>query len=79
MDLLGRHFEEDVLGLFRHILITSYFTISRQLHRQTDDVAMGLLLSTVIANCYKEDYEAAALESAPLNPAPGFATYTAIS
>jgi hypothetical protein len=26
MDLLGRHFEEDVLGLFRHVLTTSYFT-----------------------------------------------------
>jgi hypothetical protein len=28
MDLLGCHFEEDVLGLFRQVLTTSYFTTS---------------------------------------------------
>jgi hypothetical protein len=26
MDLLGRHFEEDALGLFCHVLTTSYFS-----------------------------------------------------
>jgi hypothetical protein len=38
MDLLGRHFEEDVLGLFRHILTTSYFTFNGQFYGQTDGV-----------------------------------------
>jgi hypothetical protein len=28
MDLLGHHFEEDVLALFRHVLTTSYFTVN---------------------------------------------------
>jgi hypothetical protein len=68
MDLLGRHFEEDVLGLFRHVLTTSYFTFHGQFYGQTDGVAMGSPLSPVIANFYMEDYEKAALESAPLKP-----------
>jgi hypothetical protein len=68
MDLLGRHFEEDVLGLFRRILTTSYFTYNEQFYGQTDDVAMGSPLSPVIANFYMEDCEKAALESAPLKP-----------
>jgi hypothetical protein len=61
MDLLGRHFEEDVLT-------TSYFTFNGQFYGQTDGVAMGSPLSPVIANFYMEDYEKAALESAPLKP-----------
>jgi hypothetical protein len=52
MDLLGRHFEEDVLGLFRHILTTSYFTFNGQFYGQTDGVAMGSPLAPVIANFY---------------------------
>jgi hypothetical protein len=61
MDLLGRHFEEDVLGLFRHVLTTSYFTFNEQFYGQTDGVAMSSPLSPVIANFYMEDYEKAAL------------------
>jgi hypothetical protein len=30
MDLLGHHFEENILGLFHHILTTSYFTFNGQ-------------------------------------------------
>jgi hypothetical protein len=30
MDLLGHHFKEDVLGLFHHVLTTSYFTFNGQ-------------------------------------------------
>jgi hypothetical protein len=66
MDLLGHHFEEDILGLFRRILTTSYFIFKGEFYRQTDGVAMGSLLSPVIANFYMEDYEKAALESAPV-------------
>jgi hypothetical protein len=68
MDLLGRHFGEDVLGLFRHVLTTSYVTFNGQFYRQRDGVAMGSPLSPVIANFYMEDYEKATLESAPLKP-----------
>jgi hypothetical protein len=50
MDLLGCHFEEDVLGLFRHTLTTSYFTVNGQFYGQTDGVAMGSPLSPIIAN-----------------------------
>jgi hypothetical protein len=32
MDLLGRHFEEDVLAFFRHVLTTSYFTFNGQFY-----------------------------------------------
>jgi hypothetical protein len=66
MDLLGRHFEEDVLRLFRHVLTTSYLTFYGKSYGQTDGVAMGSPLSAVIANFYMEDYEKAALESAAL-------------
>jgi hypothetical protein len=66
MDLLGRHFEEDVLGIFCHVLITSYFTFNRQFSGHIDGVAMGSPLSRVLTHFYLEDYEKAALESAPL-------------
>jgi hypothetical protein len=49
-------------------MITSYFTFNGQLYGQTDGVAMDSPLSPVIANFYIEDYEKAALESAPLKP-----------
>jgi retron-type reverse transcriptase len=68
MDMLGRHFEEEVLDLFRHVLTTSYFTFNGQFYGQRDGVAMGSPLSPVIANFYMEDYVKAALESAPLKP-----------
>jgi hypothetical protein len=68
MNLLGRHFEEDILGLFRHVLTTSYYTFNGQFYGQTNGVAMGSPLSPVIANFYMEDYEKATLESAPLKP-----------
>jgi hypothetical protein len=58
MELLGRQFE-DVLGLFRHVLITSYFTFNGQFYGQTDGVAMGSPISPAIANFYMEDYEKA--------------------
>jgi hypothetical protein len=56
MDLLGRHFEEDVLGLFCHVLTTFYIRFNGQIYWQTDGVAMGSPLSPVMANFYMEDY-----------------------
>jgi hypothetical protein len=68
IDLLGCHFKENVLGLFRQVLTTSYFTFNGQFYGQTDSVSMGLPLSPVIGNFYMEDYEKAVLEPAPLKP-----------
>jgi hypothetical protein len=68
MDPLGCHFKEDVLGLFCHVLTTSYFTFNGQFYGQTDGMVMGSPVSPVIANFYMEDYEKAALESAPPKP-----------
>jgi hypothetical protein len=68
MDLLGCHFEEGILGLFCHVLTTSYFTSNGQFYGQTDGVAMGSLLSPVTVSFYTEDYEREVLPSAPLKP-----------
>jgi hypothetical protein len=67
LGLLGRHFKEDVLGLF-HVLTTSYFTFNGQFYGQADGLAMGSPPSPVIANFYMEEYEKAALDLAPLKP-----------
>jgi hypothetical protein len=68
MNLLRHHFEEGILGLFRHVLTTSYVTFNWQFYGQTDGVVMGSSLSPVIANFYVEHYKKEALESAPLKP-----------
>jgi hypothetical protein len=65
MNLLGHRFEQDVLGLFRLVLTTPYFTFNGQFFGQTDGVVMGPALSPVIANFYMEDCEKTALESSP--------------
>jgi hypothetical protein len=49
-NLLGHNFEDDILGLFRHVLTTSYFTFNGQFYGQTDGVAVASPLSPVIAN-----------------------------
>jgi hypothetical protein len=67
MNLLGCHFEEDILGLFLHVLTTSYFTYNRQFYGQIDGVDVGALLSSVTANFYMED-EKVVLELATLKP-----------
>ena len=46
--LLSRHFEEDVLALFKHILTSTYFCFDGQFYEQTDGVAMGSPLSPVM-------------------------------
>jgi hypothetical protein len=66
--LLGRHFDEAILRLFRHVLTSSFFSFNGQFYEQTDGVAMGSPLSPVIANYFMEYFEEMALESA------GFAT-----
>jgi hypothetical protein len=56
MTLLSRHFEENILRLFRHAL-TSYASSTGQFCEQFDSVAMGLILSPVTANFFMEDFE----------------------
>jgi retron-type reverse transcriptase len=68
MDLLRRHFDEDILRLFRHVLTTSYFSFNGQFYEQIDGVAMGPPLSLVIANFYMEDFEERTLDLAPHKP-----------
>jgi hypothetical protein len=50
MSLLSRHFEEDIMRLFRHVLTASYFSFTGQCYEQIDSVAMGSPLFLVIAN-----------------------------
>jgi hypothetical protein len=42
MDLLGRHFEEDILRLFRYFLTTSFLKFNDQFYEQTDGFGDGL-------------------------------------
>jgi retron-type reverse transcriptase len=68
MDLLGRHFEEDTLRLFRYVLTTSYFSFNGQFSEQIDGVAIGSPLSPVIANFCMEDFKERALDLATHKP-----------
>jgi hypothetical protein len=54
MSLLSRHFEEDILRLFHHVLMASYFSFSGQCYEQIDGVAIGSPLSPVIANFHHQ-------------------------
>jgi hypothetical protein len=56
MGLLGRHFE-DILRLFRQVLMSSYFSFAGQYFEETDGVVMGSSLSQIITNFLKEGFE----------------------
>jgi hypothetical protein len=64
IQLLGQHFEEDLLMLFRHILTSTYFCFEGQFFEQIDGVAMGLPLSPVVASFFMGDFEKRAIEQA---------------
>jgi hypothetical protein len=68
MGLLSRHFVEDILTLFRHVLTSSYFSFASQFYEQIDGVTMGSPISPVIANFYVEDSEEMALNRTPHKP-----------
>jgi hypothetical protein len=55
IDLLGRHFDESIIGIFRHVVTNSYFTFNGQFYGQSDCVAMGSPLSPVVGSFYMED------------------------
>jgi hypothetical protein len=42
LDLLTRHFDENILKLFRHVLTSSFFSFNVQFYEQTDRVAHGI-------------------------------------
>jgi hypothetical protein len=56
---LLRHFSEDILALFRHVLTSTYFSLGEQFYEQTDGVAMGSPLSPVTSNFFMDDFERA--------------------
>jgi hypothetical protein len=68
VSLLGRHFEEDILIFFRHVLTSSYVSFAVHFYEKIDSVAMVLQLSPVITNFYMEDFKEMALDRAPHKP-----------
>jgi hypothetical protein len=68
LDLLSHHFEDDILALFKHVLISTYFCFNGQFYEQADGLAMGSPLSLVIANFFMEDFENKAIEQATQKP-----------
>jgi hypothetical protein len=66
--LLGRHFTQDIVTLFKHVLTSTYFICDGQPYEQTDGVAMGSPFSPVIANFFTEDFEERALDKATHKP-----------
>jgi retron-type reverse transcriptase len=68
LKLLSKHFEKDILALFKHALTSTYFCFDEQYYEQTDGVAMGSPLSPVIANFYMEEFEKTAIEQTTHKP-----------
>jgi hypothetical protein len=69
-NLLSQQFNEGDVRLF-HQILTSSFCFNSQLQEQTYRVAMGSLLSPVIAKLFMEDYEEVALSKAASSPYVG--------
>jgi len=72
LEHLSHHFEDDVMALFKHILTSTYFRFDGQFYEQTDGVAMGSTLSSVIANFFMENFEKKAIEQATHKPVCSF-------
>jgi hypothetical protein len=68
LSLLGHHFTDDILALFKLVLTSTYFCVNGQYYEQTDGVAMGSPLSPVMANFFMEEFEKNALNQATLKP-----------
>jgi len=56
LDLLSKHFNKDILVLFKHTFTSTYFCSNGQYYEQTVGVAMASHLSPVLANFYMEDF-----------------------
>ncbi|GJQ66633.1 hypothetical protein Trydic_g4603 [Trypoxylus dichotomus] len=61
-------FPSDITNLFKQCLRTSYFVWDGSFYKQTDGVAMGSLLSPVVANLFMEQFESLAIETAVDKP-----------
>jgi hypothetical protein len=68
LELLSQHIEDDILALFKQVLTSTYFCFDGQFYEQTDGVAMGSPLSTVIANIFMQDFEKKVIEQATHKP-----------
>ena len=68
MDYISKLFPKDITDLFHSCLTTIYFLWNGEFYQQNEGVAMGSLLSPVIANFYMEKFEEIILETAPLKP-----------
>ena len=56
-NLLWQHFSKDILALFRHVLVYTYFSVGGRFYEPIDGVVMGSRPSAVIANFFMEDFE----------------------
>ena len=65
-------FPDDITGLFKHCLTTTYFQYNHEFYEQLDGVAMGSPISPVIANFYMEYFEEKALNTAAKKPSCWF-------
>jgi retron-type reverse transcriptase len=68
MSLLRRHFEDDNLRLFCHVLTVSHFSFTGKLYEQIYGVTVGSPLSPAIANFFLEDLEKTTLNRAAHKP-----------
>ena len=68
LEILGHHFEDDILTLFKHVLTSTYFCFDGQFYEQLDGVAMGSPLSPVTVNFFMEDFVKKAIEQATHKP-----------
>jgi hypothetical protein len=55
------HFEDSILAVFCHVLVSSYFSFGEQFCEHTDGLAVGLLLSPVIVDLYIDYFKEKAL------------------
>jgi hypothetical protein len=67
LHLLSQYFDEETLGLFHHILISSFFNFSYHLYKQSSGLFMGLPFSLVSASFFM-NFEKVALEGATQKP-----------
>lgn len=61
-------FPESTLDLFRYVLASTYCMFNGLFYKQSQGVAMGSPLSSIVADFFMEKSEQHALESAPLKP-----------
>ena len=59
---------DDIIPLLKFCLINTYFSFQGQFFEQVEGVAMGSLVSPIVANLYMEYLEQKALSTAPHPP-----------